>query len=209
MRRSWCVKGVGQITVEPRIEALMQSFLAAIPLAHTSVAIIGDGSEAEAKARLFAGSPAEVWRFGEELTPNAAFAPGVRIVSRWPEPEDLERFKLVFIAHDDAYAVDAWAAAARASGAWVNVVDQPSKCDFTTPAFVDRDGLVIGVATGGRSPALAQHVRDLIAEVVPPHFAELVAQLEALRPAVFAALPEPAARKAFWSSAIRDALAIG
>jgi uroporphyrin-III C-methyltransferase / precorrin-2 dehydrogenase / sirohydrochlorin ferrochelatase len=187
----------------------MQSFLAAIPLAHTPVAIIGDGSEAEAKARLFAGSPAEVWRFGEGLTPDAAFVPGVRIVSRWPEPEDLGRFKLVFIAHDDTIAVDTWAEAARANGAWVNVVDQPSKCDFTTPAFVDRDGLVIGVATGGRSPALAQHVRDLIAATVPPDFAELVAHLEALRPAMFAALPDPAARKAFWTSAIRDALAIG
>lgn len=185
----------------------MQSFLAAIPLAQTSVAIIGDGAEAEAKVRLFAGSPADIWWFGEGLRPDTTHIPGVRIVGRWPEPADLERFTLVFIAHADQGAVDAWAAAARAGGAWVNVVDKPSQCDFTTPAFVDRDGLIIGVATGGRSPALAQHVRDLIAQAVPPYFAELVAHLEALRPTVLAAILDPDERKAFWTQAIRDALA--
>lgn len=181
----------------------MQSFLAAVPLQGAAIAVVGVGEEAEAKLRLLAASPARLWWFGDGLgAAHQVRLPQAQIVARWPRPDDLTGFKLVFIAHDDLDAVDAWAAAARAGGAWVNVVDQPARCDFTTPALIDRDGLVIGVATGGRSPALAQYVRDLIARTLPPSFADLARLLGEARAAVAAALPDPAARKGFWRTLV-------
>ena len=49
-----------------------------------------------------------------------------------------------------------------------NVADDPELCSFILPAIVRRDPIVVGVSTGGASPALAQRLRDEIAELVGP-----------------------------------------
>lgn len=42
---------------------------------------------------------------------------------------------------------------------WVNVVDQPSLCNFTVPSVVRRGKLMIAIATDGASPSLAKKIR--------------------------------------------------
>ena len=54
---------------------------------------------------------------------------------------------LIRMALDDADELTRLGALARASGAQVNVVDKPHLSDFQTPALIDRDEVVIGVAT--------------------------------------------------------------
>ena len=49
---------------------------------------------------------------------------------------------------------------ARENGIPVNIVDDPQKCDFILPAIVERGDLVIAIGTGGKSPALARHLRE-------------------------------------------------
>ncbi len=65
----------------------MDSFPAFVPLKGARVAVVGDGEAAEAKARLFDGSPATLVR----LTAEAAAAPGA-----------LSGVRLVFVATPDA-----------------------------------------------------------------------------------------------------------
>ena len=49
---------------------------------------------------------------------------------------------------------------AREKGIPVNIVDDPQKCDFILPSIVERGDLVIAIGTGGKSPALARHLRE-------------------------------------------------
>ena len=49
---------------------------------------------------------------------------------------------------------------AREKGIAVNIVDDPQKCDFILPSIMERGDLVIAIGTGGKSPALARHLRE-------------------------------------------------
>ena len=68
----------------------------------------------------------------------------------------------------------AFAAAARAAGVPVNVVDRPQFCDFQFGAIVNRSPLVIAVSTGGAAPALGQAIRSLIQGLLPEGLARWV-----------------------------------
>ena len=65
----------------------MDSFPAYFPLAGRRVVIVGSGEQAEAKARLFDGSPAELVRLDED--------------GRALDPESYQGAVLAFIASDD------------------------------------------------------------------------------------------------------------
>ena len=130
----------------------MDAFPAFFPLSGRTVAIAGSGEAAEAKLRLFEGSPATLRR----LEGGAAL-----------KPASYAGAALAFIASaDDAFA-EAAAGAARAAHVPVNVVDRPSLCDFTTPAVIDRGEVVAAIGTGGASPMLATLLRHDIEARVP------------------------------------------
>ncbi len=67
---------------------------------------------------------------------------------------------------DDGEAA-AFAAAARAAGVPVNVIDKPAYCDFSFGAIVNRSPLVIGISTDGAAPALARAIRGKIEALLP------------------------------------------
>lgn len=143
----------------------MDAFPAYVPLARARIVVAGEGAAAEAKARLFATSPAELVRLsGAEATEREAYA-GAR---------------LAFVAGEGAW-LEAAVAAARAAGAWVNAVDRPDLCDFTTPAVIDRGRVVGAVGTTGSAPVLAVHLRQEIEARWPARLDGLAALLAAMR----------------------------
>ncbi len=160
----------------------MDAFPAFFPLSGRTVAIAGAGEAAEAKMRLFAGSPATLRR----LEGAAALS-----------PESYEGAALAFIASpDDAFARAA-AGAARAARVPVNVVDRPELCDFTTPAVIDRGAVVAAIGTGGASPMLATLLRHDIEARVPEGAGRVAALFAGLQAEVRKALPEAHRRRAF------------
>jgi precorrin-2 dehydrogenase/sirohydrochlorin ferrochelatase len=165
----------------------MDAFPAFFPLAGRSVAIAGEGEAADAKARLFDGSPATVVRLGpvEALDPRAYAG-----------------MTLAFIAGvDDHWA---WAAteAARAANVPVNVVDRPALCDFTTPAVIDRGEVVAAIGTGGASPMLATMLRHDIEARVPEGTGRVAALFRVMQGEIRAALPDAHARRRFLRAAL-------
>ncbi|WP_293900513.1 bifunctional precorrin-2 dehydrogenase/sirohydrochlorin ferrochelatase [Phenylobacterium sp.] len=165
----------------------MDAFPAFFPLAGRSVAVAGEGEPADAKARLFAGSPATVVR----LTEAQAL-----------DPKSYAGMSLAFVAGAD----EAWArqavAAARAAHVPVNAVDRPALCDFTTPAVIDRGEVVAAIGTGGGSPMLATLLRHDIEARVPEGAGRLAALFRLMQDEVRAALPEAAARRRFLRAAL-------
>ena len=165
----------------------MDAFPAYFPLAGKKVVIAGSGEAAEAKARLFASSPAQVLR----VEGSEAFLAGTYAGAM-----------LVFVADPDENFCRLAAAAARAARCLVNVTDRPALCDFTTPAVIDRGEVVAAVGTGGASPMLAAMLRSDIEQQVPEGAGRVAALLRIFQDEVRARYPELPARRAF----LREAL---
>jgi len=87
-----------------------------------------------------------------------------------------------------------------------NVVDVPELCSFILPAVLRRDPIAIAVSTGGASPALAQRIRDDIADVVGPEHAELARKLRELRPWVRKQYPTYEERRRFFADLVASEL---
>lgn len=160
----------------------MDAFPAFFPLAGRIVVIAGTGEAADAKVRLFDGSPAILRR----VEGAAAL-----------RPDAYAGAALAFIATDDDDFADVAAGAARAAHVPVNVVDRPLLCDFTTPAVIDRGEVVAAIGTGGASPMLAALLRHDIEARVPEGAGRVAALFRTLQDEVRSALPEPHRRRAF------------
>ncbi|QQQ19749.1 uroporphyrinogen-III C-methyltransferase [Brevundimonas vitis] len=183
----------------------MRLFLASIPLEDTRVVVVGGGEPALAKLRLFLGSPAQLSWFAPELDASALEIPRTapKPQRREPSAADLDGARLVFIALPDLEQVGRIAALARAAGAQVNVVDQPALSDFQTPALIDRDEVVVGIATGGSAPILARDIRSRIEAVLPEGLAHVARMARELRDTVKSSVPDFMARRRFWERAFR------
>lgn len=103
--------------------------------------------------------------------------------------------RLAVVAIADEGEALAEIAALRARGLLVNAVDRPGLCDFTLPAVVDRDPLLVAVATGGVSAGLAAAVRQRIETLLPAGLGRLAGQLHAARTALRAHFPDGDARR--------------
>jgi precorrin-2 dehydrogenase/sirohydrochlorin ferrochelatase len=165
----------------------MDAFPAFYPLSGKTIVVAGTGEAAEAKLRLFVGSPATIRR----LEGEAAL-----------RPDAYDGAALAFIGTDDDAFAEAAAGAARAAHVPVNVVDRPALCDFTTPALIDRGEVVAAIGTGGASPMLATLLRHDIEARVPEGAGHVAALFAAMQDEVRKALPEPHRRRAFLRTAL-------
>jgi len=125
--------------------------------------VIGGGAVAERKVGGLVDAQASVTVVSPTLTTRlvAWAADGtIRHVARAYRAGDLADFALAFVATGDTSLNEAVAAEGCARGRWVNAADAPEHCDFVLPSVLRRGALVIAVATGGTSPALARSVRQ-------------------------------------------------
>jgi precorrin-2 dehydrogenase / sirohydrochlorin ferrochelatase len=67
-----------------------------------------------------------------------------------------------------------------------NVVDVPDLCDFFYPSVVRRGDLQIAVSTAGKSPSLAQKIRQQLEKQFGPAYTEWVSELGATRQLILA-----------------------
>ncbi|UZK65029.1 precorrin-2 dehydrogenase/sirohydrochlorin ferrochelatase family protein [Sphingomonas sp. M1-B02] len=140
--------------------------LAALPifvrLGGRPVILIGAGEPADAKRRLLERAGAAI--VGEDVQAS-----------------------LAIVALDDPEPV---VARLRARGVLVNTVDRPDLCDFTLPAIVDRDPLLVAIGTGGVSAGLAAALRQRLETLLPAGVGRLARALEAAKPRIRARWPD-------------------
>ena len=190
-------------TRTPRMEALarLPIFLAL----EGKRAVVAGGSAAAAwKAELLSAAGANVDIYAddpsEELLALVADAPRGAIVlhpRRWESADFPGAAIAVGSCADDTEAA-LFAAAARAAGVPVSVIDKPAFCDFAFGSIVNRSPLVIGISTDGAAPVFAQAIRAKIESLIPQGFAHWARAARRWREKVKASGLSFAGRRRFW-----------
>lgn len=127
----------------------------------------------------------------ERLAETGTEEPGsLRLISRRAKEADLEGAFFV-IAATDSPETNAWAAKlCREKGILINAVDDRKNCSFYFPALVKRGSVVVGISTGGCSPAAASWLRRKAERMVPEEMGAAVERLGELRDRVKESVPQ-------------------
>ncbi|WHU01693.1 NAD(P)-dependent oxidoreductase [Sphingomonas sp. NIBR02145] len=149
-----------------------------VKLAGRPVILIGSGEAAEAKRRLLE-------RAGAEIVDEAAQASLAIVATDEPEPI---------------------VARLRSRGVLVNTVDRPDLCDFTLPAIVERDPVLVAIGTGGVSAGLAAALRQKLEAELPADLGETAKALHAARTELRARFPDIADRRRAIGAALAEGL---
>lgn len=134
------------------------------------VILLGDGEPAAAKRRLLERAGAQI--VGENVSAS-----------------------LAIVAIEDDAEAEAAIQRLKARGILVNAVDRPSACDFTLPAIVDRDPVLIAIGTGGASAGLAKALRQRLEQLLPATLGSIAAALGTARARLRARWPDAAERR--------------
>lgn len=149
----------------------MNQFPIFVNLRGRKVILIGTGGAADAKRRLYE-------RAGAIIT-----------------DDEQAQAALAVVALDNEGEAAAAAKRLKARGLLVNVVDRPALCDFTTPAIVDRDPVLIAIGTGGASAGLAKTLRQRLERLLPESLGSLADSLFAARDRIKEHWPDGANRR--------------
>jgi uroporphyrin-III C-methyltransferase/precorrin-2 dehydrogenase/sirohydrochlorin ferrochelatase len=173
----------------PRIAALPN-----LPLFHQlqgrKAVVVGTSDGAEWKAELLSAAGADVVRLGAE----------------WSE-SDLKGAALAVADLADRADAERFAAAARAAGAVVNIIDQPEFSDVQFGTIVNRSPIVVAISTDGAAPMLGQSIRARIESVLPLGLSGWAKAAKQWRPRLKARLHDFAERRAFWQRFVSTAWA--
>ena len=148
-------------------------------IAGRPVILVGVGEAADAKRRLLERA-------------------GARIV------DEAEDARLAIVAVEEEAQAHEATARLKARGILVNVVDRPALCDFTLPAIVDRDPVLVSIATGGVSAGLAAALRQRMEALLPADLGALADALEAAKPRMRARWADAGERRRALGEALRQ-----
>ena len=168
--------------------------------------VVGAGSVGLEKARGLVECGARVTIVAPDADP-AIGTLAARWVPREYQSDDLDGCYLVCAATSNSAVNRRVFQEAEARRILCNVADVPELCSYILPAIHREDPIAIAVSTGGASPALAQRIRDEVADRYGVEHAELAKRLEALRPWAKEHLRTYEERRDFFRELVEDALA--
>ena len=157
----------------------MHSLPIFVRLRDRPVILLGDGEAADAKRRLLERAQAQI--IGED-----------------------GQAALAIVAIEDDAEAEAAIARLKARGILVNAVDRAAACDFTLPAIVDRDPVIIAIGTGGASAGLAKALRQRLEAMIPAGLGAVARTLGASRAALRQRWPNGADRRRAIDSAFEE-----
>lgn len=153
------------------------------------VLVVGGGRVAARKVRSLLLTGAKIELVSKTLEPHLQeLVQGSRIsyIGSDFEASMLEGVCLVIAATDDQRLNEYISGLCKQRGIWVNVVDSPDLCSFQVPSVIRRGDLTIAISTGGKSPALARFLRELIEQAIPEGIEVLLEVLGMIRERVLA-----------------------
>lgn len=150
----------------------MPLFPAFLDLSKSTVLVVGEGHEADSKAEKMAPFCEKVLRC--PYPPRYGDVPG-----------------LVILAEKDHRSNEYWAAHFRNLGVLVNVADRPELCDFIFPSLIVKGDVSVGIATGGKAPALSALLRRRIENALPEDLEAIAAAAAELTMELRKTIPDP------------------
>ncbi len=149
-----------------------------------SVLVVGGGPVATSKVSgLLDGGADTITVVAPEVTDDLREMP-VTIQQRTYRSPEAADHRLVVTATSDPAVNHQVFVDADGAGVWVNSADDPANCTFTLPARVRRGSLLVTVATGGHSPAVASWLRRRFETEFGPEYDALLELLSAEREAI-------------------------
>lgn len=136
--------------------------------------VVGGGQVALGKVRGLVNAEAAVHVVAPRVADEVRALDGVTFEERRYREGEVQGYRLVVTATDDPEVNAAVYADGEAAGVWVNSADDPKNCRFTLPALVRRGPIMVTVATGGHSPAMATWLRRHIEAQLDDDFLTLV-----------------------------------
>ncbi|HKF00430.1 MAG TPA: bifunctional precorrin-2 dehydrogenase/sirohydrochlorin ferrochelatase [Actinomycetes bacterium] len=176
-----------------------------LDLSGRAAVVIGRVAVAQGKAGalLAAGASVTVVADGPAAALDGlARDPRVTVRRRAWRPADLDGAFVCVASSADPVTRAAVYRAGRARGVLVNVMDDVEHCDFAAPAVVRRGRLAIAISTGGRSPALARRLRELLERRFGPEWAQIMELVGQARAETLPALPDYDDRARRWQAAL-------
>ncbi|HPB97738.1 MAG TPA: bifunctional precorrin-2 dehydrogenase/sirohydrochlorin ferrochelatase [Polyangiaceae bacterium] len=155
-----------------------------LSLANAPVLVVGAGKIAKHKAQSLLRCDALVTMVAPDACEEVramALAGKVVFYARAFREQDVDGKRLVIAATGDATINETVMRRCRALGVWVNVVDDPSRCDFHIPAVVERGKVQVAISTGGASPALSRMLKEQLGGHLEPSLGAYVELVEQAR----------------------------
>jgi siroheme synthase-like protein len=150
--------------------------------------LVGGGNVGLEKLEALAGNEPDLQvkvvadRILPEVVALTAEHPGIQLVRRQFQPEDLEGIDLEFLATDNPELHARIRKLARERKLLLNVADTPPLCDFYLGSIVKKGDLKIAISTNGKSPTLAKRIREYLQETIPESgVQQLMDQLVSIR----------------------------
>lgn len=156
----------------------------ALNLTDRKCVVVGGGNVATRKVSGLLDAGAKVLLVSPEATPelrDLADSGKIDWRRRHFAHPDVEGALLVFAATNDEGVNDLVNLAARQEGILVNVASDAVGGDFLLPAVHRAGRVTVAVDTRGGAPALASHLRDLLAAALPAGAGELAELLGRLK----------------------------
>ncbi|MEM6565027.1 MAG: siroheme synthase CysG [Pseudomonadota bacterium] len=178
----------------------MKAFPMFIKTTGRRVVIVGGGEQAAQKARLMLKTDCDLVLVAEALDDELRDLVDDGRAQHEPclAAQVFQGAVMVFVGTGcpgfDAAAHDI----AKAAGCLVNVVDQPTLCDITTPALVDRDPIVVAIGSEGTSPVLTREIKTRLEQMLPQNLGGLAALAGRLRAGVSQRVAR-SQRRALWA----------
>jgi siroheme synthase-like protein len=148
------------------------------------VLVVGGGTLAARRAAEMLERGADVHIVAPRLVPDIEQWESdgrVTVESRAFRPEDVSGSCLVLACADDLDVQRACARAAESVGVPCVAADLEAGARASLAAMLRRGALAVAVGTGGRAPALAGHVRDLLARSIGSHYGDAALLLSEYR----------------------------
>jgi precorrin-2 dehydrogenase / sirohydrochlorin ferrochelatase len=116
---------------------------------------------------------------------------------------DIKTAFLVIAATDSEKTNKKIALDATAIQKLLNVVDNPSLCNFIVPSVVKRSLLTIAISTGGASPSMAKAIRKELEKLYGPEFSRYLRVIKKIRSKAMEEIPDKREREKFLKNLIK------